>query len=159
MTGDEKPCGGACKNAARRGLLWTAPVWLAVLSTSLGVVYKPYDDFLAGWPGGYAALAALCMFGSSLCMITGFALTKEPAGLLDTARKGVLSALAVAASYLCFSVAALNSADPKGPAWGGAFGLVSALGSFIAALMGAFAKLGWRALGAALNPYKEAPKK
>jgi len=86
------------------------------------------------------------------------ALTGKPSGFGDAVKRGISSALAVTAAYLLFAFCALFSADPNGLALGGAFGLVSAFGSLIAALMGTFTRLGVNYLfKTVFNPYKEAP--
>lgn len=159
-TDTDKICGREVyRRAALRGALWTSPVWASILESALATASPRFDAFALVWPDFFStALYILFLFGSSLCLLPGLWLTGGPLGFADAAKKGLSSALAVAAAYLLFAFASLFSADPGGPAWGGAFGLLSAAGSLTAALMGAFAKLGWQYLvKTVLNPYKEPP--
>ena len=145
--------------AALRGAVWTIPVWAAILESSLAAASPRFDAYLLAWPDLCTAFYILFLFGSSLCALFSFGLTSAPLGFADAAKKGLNSALAVAAAYLVFAFAALFNADPGGPAWGGTFGVLSACGALIAALAGAFAKLGYLHLTKkVLNPYKEPPE-
>ncbi|MEI7527349.1 MAG: hypothetical protein WCK76_00285 [Elusimicrobiota bacterium] len=145
--------------AALRGALWTIPIWAATLESAAAAASPRFDAYTLTWPDYFGtALYMLFLFGSSLCLLTAFWLTSRPAGFADAAKQGLSSALAAAAAYLVFAFAAQFNLDPKGPAWGGAFGLLSALGTLLAALLGAFAKLGYRYFtGNVLNPYKAPP--
>jgi hypothetical protein len=99
------------------------------------------------------------MTGSSLCLFPGYAFSAGNAGFADASRLALSAALPVAFSYFLFAFFAFFFAvGEKGPAWGGAFGLVGASGSLMAALAGAWARLVFKYLrDTVLNPYRPAP--
>ena len=146
------------KYIARRGALWTIPVWGAILEAALSAAFSWFDGVMLNWPNICTAFYILFLAGSSLCFLTGFGLTCKPLHFADAAKKGLSSALPVAAAYLLFALAALFSAENTSNAWGTGFGLLSVSGSLIAAVMGAFAKLGYQYLNrTVLSPYKAPP--
>ncbi len=150
---------GVYRRTALRGALWTIPLWAAILESCFATASGRFGAFTLTWPESVGnALYVLLFLGSSLCMLFSFVLTSRPLDFTDAAKKGLSSALTVAAAYLGFGFAALFSADPKGRALGVAFGLLSASGALVAALIGAFIKLGLQSLGKTiLNPYRKSP--
>lgn len=145
--------------AAKRGALWTSPVWLAILAMILTDYSRPFSAFLESSPTLDPLVTVLFMGGSSLCFFFAAALTTRPMGFKDAAIKGLGSALAVSAAYLFFAFISQFSADQKAPAWGGAFGLLSAIGAQLAALSGGLARAAFGYLSrTVLNPYKDPPE-
>jgi len=146
-----------CRLAARRGALWTSPIWLSTLWFTAVCASPRFDALMQPWPNLGTALSMLSFFGSSFCFLSGFLLTSEPLDAKDALKKGLASGLAPAFAYFLFAFFIyLYGQDEKSPAWGGAFGLLAASGTFVASALGALAKLGYQYITkTVLNPYKK----
>lgn len=149
----------AYEKVAIRGLLWTSPVWAGILLNAAGIASQEVGAFIGGLEGANSALSLIFMFGSSSCMFAGYAFSKRNLGVLDAIKRAMSSVLAVGAAYVIFAVFAFGFATgEKGPAWGSAFGLIGAGASFIAAFIGAVARLFVNLLGKLLTPREEPPQ-
>jgi len=132
----------AYKKVALRGLLWTSPVWAGILLNAAGVASGQVGAMIGRLEGANSALSLIFMFGSSSCMFAGYAFSKRSLGVLDAVKRAMSSVLAVGAAYIVFAAFAFYFATGEsGPSWGSAFGLIGAGASFIAALIGAIARL------------------
>lgn len=149
----------AYKKVALRGTLWTSPVWAGILLNAAGIASGEVGALIGRLEGANSALSMIFMFGSSSCLFTGYAFAKRNLGVLDAIKRAMSSVIAVAAAYVLFAGFAFAFATgEKGPAWGSAFGLIGAGASFIAAFIGAVARLFVNLLGKLLTLREEPPQ-
>jgi hypothetical protein len=148
----------AYKKVALRGALWTSPVWAGILLNAAGIASGEVGALIGSLEGANSALSMIFMFGSSSCMFAGYAFSKRNLGVLDALKRALSSVIAVGTAYIIFACLAFAFATGEsGPAWGSAFGLIGAGASFIAALIGAVARLFVNLLAGLLRRSVEPP--